>query len=229
MKPESRTRSEPLPSLDEKAERLADLIRAERPRALARLRRGLSFHEAADVYQDACVRALQCLSQQRGRTRLAAWFHAVLRSTLAARGRRVARRLEWPLLEEPFLEPAFGGGGPCDCGRRALERLRPSYRRAIQRAIVDDHPIAAIVANEGITASNARVRLHRARAALRNEWTCDCGRAPRPKTAPWPERRLLAGASQARERVIRARGGGAPRRLAHRAVEARAARGDRLE
>lgn len=162
-------------SWGEKSEQLADQVRAERLRTLARLERVLSAQEAEDAYQEACVRALERLGQQAGESTLRAWFQAVLRSTLSTRARELRRSRGEQTDFEPHQYLQSDRGGICSCGPRSLGRIRSDYRGLLRRAILDGRPIEEIAAQDRATPNNTRVRLHRARAALRDAWTRDCG------------------------------------------------------
>jgi len=161
----------------DKAVQLDRLVRTERLRTIARLERVLPVQEAEDAYQDACVRALDRLSQQASKLGLRAWFHAILRRTVATRAE--ALRCTAPdrpptveLLAEPYhIEQE----DMCRCGARAMRRLRAAYRSVLQRAIADGKPIRDIATTDQTSPNNARVRLHRARTALRDSWSEVCG------------------------------------------------------
>lgn len=160
-------------SRDEKSEQLANQVLTERLRTLARLEKVLPAQDAEDAYQDACVRALERLGQQAGETSLRAWFQAVLRSTLATRTRELRKSRGEQTDLEPQLQPDHGD--ICPCGLRTLGRLRSDYRGLLRRAILDGRPIEEIAAQDRVTPNNTRVRLYRARAALRHAWAGVCG------------------------------------------------------
>jgi DNA-directed RNA polymerase specialized sigma24 family protein len=166
-------------SLGEKAERLGLQVQAERPRILARLGKTLPPQDAEDVFQDACARALGSLGQQAGQSSLRAWFHAVLRSTLSSHSRASHSRglrtgCEGRAIEpEPHLAPRDGGA--CACGFRTLGRLKSNYQGVLKMSVLGSRSTEEIAVVEGTTRNNIRVRLHRARAALRNSWAADCG------------------------------------------------------
>lgn len=171
-----RTQSHPPLSLGEKSERLGRQVRAERLRTLARLERVLPIQDAEDAYQDACVRALERLNQQKGEASFRGWFHAVVRSAVATHARGLRNRSpEQADIEELHLFSRADQGDICRCGLRALERARPNYRSVLRRAILDSQPVKEIGAQDRTTPNNVRVRLHRARAGLRDCWTDICG------------------------------------------------------
>jgi len=160
-----------------KSVQLDRLVRSERLRTIARLERVLPVQEAEDAYQDACVRALDRLSQQTSELGVRAWFHAILRRTVATHAEALhfaasRRQPAVELLAEPYRTEREA---MCRCGARAMRRLRPAYRSVLQRAIADGKPIRDIAVTDQTSPNSARVRLHRARTALRASWSEVCG------------------------------------------------------
>ena len=160
-------------SRHEKSEQLANQVLTERLQTLARLERVLSAQDAEDAYQEACVRALERLGQQAEESSLRAWFQAVLRSTIATRARELCRSRD----EQTDFEPQLQSDRRdiCPCGLRALGRLRSNYGGLLRRAILDGRPVQEIAFQDRATPNNTRVRLHRARSALRDAWSSACG------------------------------------------------------
>lgn len=170
-------RSTPKVSECDKSVQLDRLVRTERLRTIARLERVLPVQEAEDAYQDACVRALDRLDQQTSKLGLRAWFHAILKSTVATRAEtlRYAASQQPPAVEL-LAEPSRAEQeDACRCGARVMRRLRPAYRSVLHRAIADDKPVRDVATTDQTSPNNTRVRLHRARTALRNSWSTVCG------------------------------------------------------
>ncbi|HEX2882005.1 MAG TPA: sigma factor-like helix-turn-helix DNA-binding protein, partial [Polyangiaceae bacterium] len=63
----------------------------------------------------------------------------------------------------------------CQCVGRLAATLKPEYAMTIQRIEVEGVSVKAFAAQEGISASNAGVRVHRAREALRRQVAASCG------------------------------------------------------
>jgi RNA polymerase sigma-70 factor (ECF subfamily) len=59
------------------------------------------------------------------------------------------------------------------------ETLKPAHAHLIRRVDVDGASVPEVASEEGITRNNAAVRLHRARAALRNKLKLVCGACAR--------------------------------------------------
>jgi len=115
----------------------------------------------------------------------------------AARAARGACTLEGhgPLSAEPSAAPGFDEElerAACECVLVALDGLKPEYADILRRVDVDGASVEIVARRARISAGNARVRLYRARRALRREveLTCrtcavhgcfDCTCAPRPR------------------------------------------------
>ena len=63
----------------------------------------------------------------------------------------------------------------CACVNDALALVRPSYREMLRRVDVEGARVTTVARDLGLTAANARVRLHRARATLRSQLLKICG------------------------------------------------------
>jgi RNA polymerase sigma-70 factor (ECF subfamily) len=163
-----------------------EMVRAYSGRLLAVTRRILGRDEdAQDALQDALLSAFRSISRFQGDARLSTWLHriAVNASLMKLRSRR--RKPEVPI--DPLL-PEFQDNGhhveqfsswaePVD---RALARAE---MRTLVRSLIDELPenyrivlllrdIEEIDTEEtarilGITPNAAKIRLHRARQALR--------------------------------------------------------------
>ncbi len=127
---------------------------------------------AADVAQEALIRAWRAMPRFRGDAAFATWLHRITVNTAWTLRRRSTRH-QTQQLDEAIVDT---GLAPERAGE--LAELRIGIRRAIgelsagQRAVVvlrDVHGWSnAEVAHElGITQTTAKVRLHRARRRLR--------------------------------------------------------------
>ena len=70
---------------------------------------------------------------------------------------------------------APGPGRPCGCVRKLVGDLKPEYGEVLERVEVDGMAVKDFAASTGISASNAGVRVHRAREALRRKVVATCG------------------------------------------------------
>lgn len=160
---------------------LATTLARERDRFLGFLRSKLGDSAAAeDVLQAAWLKALQGADAIRDTESAVAWFWRVLRNAVidvyrqrAAETRALAQAARWADAEEPQapeLRDAL-----CRCVDGILETIKPEYAAILRRVDVEGVPVPEAARAEGITANNAGVRLHRARAAVRERLRQTCG------------------------------------------------------
>ncbi len=135
---------------------------------------------AEDLLQEAFVRSIEKLGDLREESSARAWFYRTLRNAVIDHGRRrgVADKRLAALAAE--LDPD-GAGTPelervvCACVARLAGTLKPEYAEALRRIEIDGIPVVEFARESGISESNAGVRVHRARAALRREVSRACG------------------------------------------------------
>ena len=137
---------------------------------------------AEEILQEAFVRSLD-----RGdeiRDSVTGWFYRVLRNAVIDHQRRQAvanRRLDEFAAELEATGDGGAGGGAelanvaCACVGRLADTLKPEYADALRRIEVDQVPVKDYAEAAGITASNAGVRIFRAREALRKQVARSCG------------------------------------------------------
>ena len=133
---------------------------------------------AEEILQDAFVRSLE-----RGdeiRDSVIGWFYRVLRNAVIDHQRRQAaanRRLD------EFASELESHGSAedelarvaCACVVRLAETLKPEYAEALRRIEVEGVGVKDYADASGISASNAGVRIFRAREALRKQVARSCG------------------------------------------------------
>ena len=152
--------------------------------------------EAEDVMQDAYVRAYQHLRQFSGRSAFGAWLTRIAVNEALARLRSRGRTQE--------LEAMTNGVGPDlilvsndkspeqqasaremnHLLEEAIMALPVPYRAVLMMRDVEEMTTADTAAALDLTEENVKVRLHRARAALRGELLSRAG-AGRSKTFPF--------------------------------------------
>lgn len=145
------------------------------------MRRLGSKADAEDVLQEFCVRVLARKEQLRDTERMDSWLYAILRSTMNDHFRKTARRGR--------LTEAYGGepeeqanDAPaqmaqfCRCVSGLIPALRDADADLIRRIDFGDEDRAAVAADMGLSRNALGVRLHRARAALRDALTGHCGK-----------------------------------------------------
>lgn len=134
---------------------------------------------AEDLLQDAFTRNLDRLSDMPDEA-LVPWFYRVLRNAAIDRHRR--KGAEQRALAA-FAQELADAAQPdeefhreiCACVGRLANTLKPEYAEVLRAVDVEETPVKAFADAAGLTASNAGVRLFRAREALRKEVTASCG------------------------------------------------------
>lgn len=133
---------------------------------------------AEEIVQDAFVKSLE-----RGdeiQESVVGWFYRVLRNSVIDRQRRRVvqhRRLE-ALASELESEGQASeelANVACACVARLADTLKPEYAEALRQIEVAGTAVAEYAAAQGITPSNAGVRIFRAREALRKQVARSCG------------------------------------------------------
>jgi RNA polymerase sigma-70 factor (ECF subfamily) len=138
-----------------------------------------SRETAEDILQDGFVRALERADTLRARESALAWFYRLLRNALVDHYRR--RGVEDRALVAVAAESQATDSDDelrdtiCTCIRELIATLKPEYGTALRRVELDGERVEAFARELGITATNASVRLHRAREALRRRLLESCG------------------------------------------------------
>lgn len=161
------------------------LVRTHGGRMLATARRYLSDEEARDAVQDAFVSAFKAIDRFDGRAQIGTWLHRIVVNSSLMRIRKAKTRREEAL--EPLLpgfledghrstpEPAWPADAEARIGRAqtrqairsAIERLPEGYRNVLMLRDIEGLSGAETAAQMGISPGAVKVRLHRARQALR--------------------------------------------------------------
>jgi RNA polymerase sigma factor (sigma-70 family) len=155
---------------------------------LANHRRFLAFlearvgnrHDAEEILQTAFVKSLQKSDAIRDNENAVAWFYRLLRNAVVDYFRRNAagqRSLS------TFAEQLSNADGRtdqetertiCECVRELIQVLKPEFADLISRVDLQGRDVGSVAETLGITPGNARVRLHRARAALKQAVAQTC-------------------------------------------------------
>lgn len=164
----------------------ADLVRGHGGRMLAVARRLLrDEEEARDAVQEAFVAAFRGLARFEGHALLGTWLHRIVVNAALMRLRRRKARPEEPI--EPLLpafledghaaEPAAPWAERADellarrevrhLVRQAIDRLPETYRTVLMLRDIEELDTAEAALLLGVTANAVKIRLHRARQALR--------------------------------------------------------------
>jgi len=134
---------------------------------------------AEDLLQDAFMRNLDGLSNVPDEG-LVPWFYRVLRNAAIDRHRRKgAEERAFAAFTQELADAAQPAAELhreiCACVGRLASTLKPEYAEILRAVDVEDTPVKAFAEAGGLTASNAGVRLFRAREALRKQVTASCG------------------------------------------------------
>lgn len=138
--------------------------------------------EAEDVLQEFCLRVISRKDQLREVDRLNAWLYAVLRSTLndhyrkTGRNRRLSAAFE---SEQKSVEVSEDGLEEfiyvCKCVTELVPTMRHDQSELIRRVDIDDEERRSVARDLEVTVGALGVRIHRARAALRDLLLEHCG------------------------------------------------------
>lgn len=162
------------------------LVRTHGPRMLAVTRRYTRNEEdAQEALQDAFVSAFRALERFEGGSRLATWLHRIAVNAALMLERKRSRRREQDIEE---LLPAYGPGGhrseppiawnePAGAGLereelralvlRSIAELPENYRTVLVLRDIEELDLDEIAERLEITPGAAKIRVHRARQALR--------------------------------------------------------------
>ena len=166
-------------STDDRA-RVANVLVENHRAFLAFLERRVDDRALAeDLLQDAFTRNPDRLSDIPDEA-LVPWFYKVLRNAAIDRHRR--KGAEERALAA-FTQELADAAQPdeefhreiCACVGRLANTLKPEYAEVLRAVDVEETPVKTFAQTAGLTASNAGVRLFRAREALRKQVTASCG------------------------------------------------------
>jgi len=168
------------------AEAFEALVRRETPRLLAVARRLLRNEEdARDAVQDGFMSALRSLDGFGGRSQLSTWLHRITVNAALMKLRTRRRKPEDAIddLLPGFLEDGHHARHPHEWRdtaealvasredrefvRAAIERLPESYRTVLLLRDIEELDTCEVAQALGVSDNVVKVRLHRARQALR--------------------------------------------------------------
>lgn len=156
----------------------SDLVRIHQDEVYTLALRLTSDRElAADVTQEAFVRAWRALPKFRGDAKFTTWMHRIVVNVSWTQRRRQLKHRADPI-DESFAEPAAESISPERAAesaalqgrlRAALESLVLPIRTVVVLKDVYGWSHGEIAEHLGITVSAAKVRLHRGRKQLRTQ------------------------------------------------------------
>ncbi len=135
---------------------------------------------AEDILQDAFAKVLARPEQAPTGEAIVPWFYRSVRNATIDQFRRrgaanralqrFARELQVQESPGTELETEI-----CACVSRLATTLKPEYAEALQSIDVAGTPVKSFAAQKGLSASNAGVRVFRAREALKTRVMQSCG------------------------------------------------------
>lgn len=159
------------------------LVRAHSGRLLAVARRFLqNEHDAQDALQDAFIRAFRAIGSFEERAQLHTWLHRIVVNSALMKLRERRRKPEESIED---LLPTFQADGhqtsdsrdwsdallerkeSAQVVRAAIARLPEQYRTVLMLRDLEERDTAETAALLGTSSNVVKVRLHRARQALR--------------------------------------------------------------
>jgi RNA polymerase sigma-70 factor (ECF subfamily) len=144
---------------------------------LAFVERRVGSRDAAEeILQAALVKNIDKLDTVRESA--VGWFYKVLRNAIIDHHRRraAATRRDEALTAEAELPPDDElRGVVCKCVGDLAYTLKPEYAEALRRIEIDGVSVKDYADGAGISASNAGVRIFRAREALKKQVVRACG------------------------------------------------------
>lgn len=135
---------------------------------------------AEDIIQEAFTKLVDRPGQAPDDEGIVPWFYRTLRNAAIDQIRRrgaaqraveaFAREMETETSPDPALQTEI-----CACVTRLADTLKPEYAEALESIDVKGTTVKAFAEKKGLSASNAGVRVFRAREALKKRVMESCG------------------------------------------------------
>lgn len=159
---------------------VAEAVARDRGRYLSFVQRRVAQSEVAeDILQEATIRAFERAHTLREQQAFEGWFFRILRNAIIDFRRRKSAegRGKEALSSEADdrTEAQERVAHACACVVPLMEELKEEYRDVLLRVEIQEQKVRDFAEKEGISASNAGVRVHRARAALKKQVETTCG------------------------------------------------------
>ncbi len=133
--------------------------------------------DADDVLQNGLVKAMRSAGDVSDEQKLTAWFYRLLQNALVdhVRSRSASARRDNAWAAEVLQPDQAAIKTVCSCFEGLLVELKPRDAALVRRVELHGEPVADAAQALGMSAGNASVTLHRARAALRRRLEEFCG------------------------------------------------------
>ena len=143
-------------------------------------RRVESKADAEDILQAAFVRGIERGGSLRDEETVIAWFYRLLRNAVVDHYRHQghARKVmeEWGEDLETMADPNDSlKDGICQCMAGLMPELKSEYKQALEIVDLGEGSLSELAEQAAITPTNAAVRVHRARQALKKQVELACG------------------------------------------------------
>jgi RNA polymerase sigma-70 factor (ECF subfamily) len=149
------------------------LVRAHSGALMTVARRFLGdTDDAADAIQDAFVSAFKAMGSFEGTSRLGTWLHRITVNAclMKLRSRKRSRLVPLDDSHAPVCrseDDHLGRAEVAECVRACIDRLPPAYRTVIRLRDIEGVGTAEAAGRLGTNEGAVKVRLHRARQALK--------------------------------------------------------------
>lgn len=135
---------------------------------------------AEDILQETLVQSLERIVTVRDQAALLGWFYRALGNAAVDYHRRSRRRdrVQDQLRHENnavAASPEAALAKRCVCATRIAGALKPEYADVLRRVELEGASLRTFAEERGISATNAGVRVCRARDALRRTLVAACG------------------------------------------------------
>lgn len=135
---------------------------------------------AEDILQSAYLKCMELSDSIREEESVVAWFYRVLRNAVTDYYRHRGAEYRAFTLAAGFVSEVIDPEADvarsiCQCVNDLLPTIKEDYAFLLRQIDLGDASIAEIAAELQLTPNNVRVRLHRARAALRKQLEFSCG------------------------------------------------------
>ena len=152
-------------------------LEAHRARLASSLSGWIEPADVDDLVQEAFLRALTRPMEFRGRRSMSAWLRRVVRNLAIDHIRhegaeqRARAGLARDRLVQGVTTPELSDRRTTQDVLALVEEIGLGYAEVIRRVDLEDASIEDVAVELGLTKGNVRVRLHRGRARLREQWS----------------------------------------------------------
>jgi RNA polymerase sigma-70 factor (ECF subfamily) len=156
---------------------------AQRGKLVASLARLVGRDEAEDMADETLLRALAQIEGFRGESALSTWLHRIGVNLAVDQIRRQHRLSPLSPEQEAAWSESLEAGDDStplerrqmgDCVRQLVATLPVQQRQVLALADMAGRSVAEIAHAEGMTTGNVKIRLHRARQAMRTVLETHC-------------------------------------------------------